>query len=219
MPFYNCTFTAKINLKGIPMSSNILTLKKHRPLLAILPLLLLTGLMLYASPADKVLGKFVKLVYLHASLIWATLLLFFAAIIFMIIGMFFNRTVLLEKGKRLFITGTCAWGANLCLSILSMLVIWGAIAWQEPRFKNMVTTLFILVIGIAIAYMIKSLKAKSSVYIISSIIVFYFWLSSTDLIHPPNAISNSPSFIIKLFTVGMTACFFIVGLLISEVTK
>jgi hypothetical protein len=184
--------------------------------LAICFLLSLVALLDYLAPSEKTLGVFIKLVDLHVSLIFATLLLFGTSLIIFCLGLLLKKENYLNKGKKIFITCVTAWALNLLLSMANMKLIWGAIAWQEPKFTMMVTMLFILIISLAIAMFFNTLKIKATIYSLSSIFVIGSLFFTSNVIHPSDAIRASNSLAIKLFPIFITFILFTVGLLISQ---
>lgn len=202
--------------QGLEMQNKRLSIKKANiRWFAIAFLIVSFIILIYLSPTEKTLGANVKLIYLHASMIWTALLLFIVSLVVLGVGLIQKKKKYLNKGKRIFITGSIALAINLALSMISMQIIWQKIAWQEPRFKNMVTAFFLLIICFALAAFFEKTEIKSSLYIIASLSVLLLIMISVNVIHPASAIRDSGSLAIKFFPLAMTGLLFTTGMLIS----
>lgn len=184
--------------------------------LIVCSLILLVAVLMFLSPTEKTLGANVKLVYLHFSLIFATLFLFGVSLVLFFSGLISKKENHLIRGNRIFTITTITWSVNLLFSMLIMKLIWGSIAWQEPKFTNMVTMFFVLMIGFTIAVFLNDIKSKSAVYSLASFIVVASMFFTTNVVHPKQPILGSASLAIKLFPVGMTIALIVIGILISQ---
>ncbi len=185
-------------------------------LYVIVALVIFSAIILLLSPKDIELGNKVKLVYLHSSLFWASLVMFAVSIIYFIVSIFTKNDNTFLSGFRLYITASVSLFIAGIISVTSMKVIWNYIAWQEDRFISLVISLFVLLIAISLASIFKNKVFTTTLYSFSALLVIYLWQTAKDVFHPPNAISLSNSAAIKLSTALLTVLLFIVGFLISR---
>ena len=166
-------------------------------------------IIIYFSPSEKTLGAYVKLIYFHAAFYWANLAIFASSAM---LSMF---SKVRDFSRRLYLVGASGWVVNVALSALSMKIIWGAVVFEEPRFRHAVAVLFIIIIAVALAYFFKNKNIRSALFSASVIAVFVFTFMATNVIHPAGAISGSSSLAIRMMPWLVAFCIFIIGLLIG----
>ncbi len=97
-------------------------------------LVLITGVVAWLSPRDRILGDLVKLIYVHGALIRVGMLTFAASGLLGALFLALPRPALLDWSQASARAAYVLWIFYWFSSILSMQLAWGGIAWSEPRF-------------------------------------------------------------------------------------
>lgn len=103
-------------------------------LITLMILALITGAVVWFSPADRVLGDLVKLIYVHGALIRVGVLAFAASGLLGAAFLALPRPGLLDWSQAAARAAIIVWILYWLSSLLSMQLAWGGIAWSEPRF-------------------------------------------------------------------------------------
>jgi hypothetical protein len=174
-----------------------------RPLVLALVLLALTLLLSLFGPAERSLGSNVRLVYLHGSWVWTSLLGLGAASLTGFVGLFFRKHRLQDWSKSLGQTGMLFWITYLPLSLWTMQANWNGLYLTEPRFK---IGLDYAVIGILLQVAILILRDPRLAGALNfSFGVALIWSISNaaEVMHPTSPIFSSESISIRLFFLGL----------------
>ena len=183
--------------------------------------ILLDALLLWAAPAERILGQVVKLVFLHGALIRSCSLGFLAAGLLALAWLVRRPNGLLGWITALQRANALMWSLYLLSSMVVTYLAWGElIAWGEPRVQS---TLYMTAL-LTLAFLAAELRPAPFVRALANLALAVgalYLIQSTGVIrHPLNPIGSSPSAVIRLSYAGIvlvtTACHAaIAGLLCS----
>lgn len=159
-------------------------------LLALVVILQATVLVL--SPNEKTLGWGIKPVYLHVSLTWTGMLLFFGATLLGLILLFTGRQPFASWQRRIFRTALVFYLVGFLISGYASWLNWGGIPWQEPKIQAAVN---VLVAGIGAWYLLEllgPLRLKALAGMIPFIFISLGSNSPRMVLHPDNPVTSSP---------------------------
>jgi hypothetical protein len=167
-------------------------------------LLIVAGLVFSAllivriSPVEETLGSSVRLVYLHGSLTWVAIITYTLA---GLLGLFH-----LLSGRKFFCcwsyafgrTSLLLWVINFLLSLVVMTLIWGKIAWNEPRIIMTTSILFFSLLFLLLSVTFDKPKLIAFFNLLMSIILWISLIKTKVVIHPQNPITSSSSLEIRV---------------------
>lgn len=158
------------------------------------------------APQEKVLGGYIKLIYLHAAVTWVGLILFAVTLIAGIANLAFKRPAP-NWVDGLFTNALYFWTASTLIGSVAAYLTWGEAWYLEPRTRMA----FIIFTAGAVAYVVAPMFKRSieRVATWSAVPTFaYIMLSTTGkLVHPNNAFTKSDSVEIKIFALIITLVF------------
>ena len=168
--------------------------KNHKPSIWIPVIIVLVAIVVVAvSPEEKSIAAGIKPVYVHVSLTWTAMLLFFATGLFSIYNLFSNSEKVIKWLQNIFLVALAFHFAGLIMSIVSSYVNWGGVRIGEARYQ---TVIYILIFGGIAWLMMKLIKIPriSSIFgLVPAIILI--WSSSNGQIglHPNDPVMNAPA--------------------------
>ena len=155
------------------------------------------------GPAEKTLGAYVRIVYLHGAWVWTALVAFVAAALLGLAGLLTGRRALHQWSRAAGRTGLTFWITYLPLSIWAMQTNWNGLFLAEPRFRlAVVFTLsgLLLQLGVTLLEDPAWASAANSLYAV----VLFFTLSQTrEVMHPASPIFGSGAWRIQLYYIGL----------------
>lgn len=163
---------------------------------------LLALILIWLTPEEKSLGSAIKLVFLHASLMWVAFGLVTIQGLLSLINLFSVKTKLsssfisltLNAGLILFLT-------TGLLGMVTAIITWGGVNWTEPRLFMLAQ---ILLVGLATAWlknMLSNNKLQNLICLIFTLIAWALVLKTELVMHPSNPIFTSASLTFKLIPV------------------
>lgn len=175
---------------------------KSLPLFATVAFLLALFL-IWLAPAEKSLGQAVKLVFLHAALMWVAFGLVTLQGLLSLISLLSPQKTTLGRFNASTLTASLIlFLATGLLGMYTAVVTWGGVNWTEPR-------LFMLAEILALGLIVLGLKTLLNTTLgtfVSLVFTFAVWflVIRTELVmHPANPIFSSNSLTFK--TVPVTA--------------
>jgi hypothetical protein len=169
------------------------------------------ALLTLASPAEKVLGAYARVVYLHGVWVWASLAAFTAAALTGLAGLLvaINRP---RRGAGLQLwsralgrTGLLFWITYLPISLWAMQTSWNGLYLAEPRFKLAVifsVTGLLLQIGVTL---LENPAWASAANLGYTILLFVALFNTKNVMHPPSPILSSDAGRIQLYFFALFA--------------
>lgn len=159
----------------------------------------------WLSPAEATLGQAVKLVYVHAALMWVA---FGLLSVGAILGLLF--IVLRRRSLSAWSYGSTATAVALLLTTgllgsLTAQVTWGGINWSEPRLLMLGEILLAGLAVLAVAGLSSSALLQSASNILFAIVAWTLLFRTELVIHPDSPIFSSESLAIKIFPLLITA--------------
>ena len=159
----------------------------------------------WLSPAEATLGQAVKLVYMHAALMWVAFgLLTLGAIL----GLLF--LVLKRRSLSAWSYGSTATAMALLLTTgllasLTAQITWGGMNWSEPRLLMLGEILLAGLAVLVVAGLSSSAALQSATNILFAIVAWGLLLRTELVMHPDSPIFKSESLAIKIFPLLITA--------------
>lgn len=172
------------------------------------------------APAERSLGSFVKLIYVHAAINWVGLALFSMA---GVLGLIY----LTAKNPRVFswlqasqATAILVWAFHSLLGVISMRIIWNEFVWREPRMLFAFMVLIVAAVGYLISHAVKDEMVISVLNVVIAVVVWGLLSTTGNILHPKAAIVGSGNLAIKLYAFLITLSLFASGLgLVSLIHK
>lgn len=165
----------------------------------------------WMSPAEATLGQAVKLVYVHAALMWVAFGILTIAGGTGLLYAFWRRSTLLAWSNGSVATAVGLLVFTGFLGLVTAKVTWGGISWSEPRLLMLGE---IILVGLVAA--LVALVSRPSIYVALVNLAFAgvaWWLliATERIIHPVSPIFSSESVTIKIFPLLITAGFAFAG--------
>lgn len=186
--------------------------------------LIVTGLLLWLTPAEKTLGSIIKVVFFHVALSHASLYAFYLSAFAGVITIFLiyknndSESAHLANLWSLYIgrVSLFVWAISVIISLWAMELAWGQIDLQEPL---TVFVIIVLVLGIGKELVISGARA---LYVSLANILFAIIITVTRphigrIMHPENPIGSSEVSIFKIMSTGLIFVTLITILLYSIV--
>lgn len=169
-------------------------------------------LLALGAPAEETLGQAVKLVYIHAALMWVAFgLLTLSGLLG---GLYFVRRsprVFSWSGASMIVAVALLLGTG-SLGLITAKITWGGVFWAEPRLMMLGQ---ILVIGIAAVFVARTVGESLPAAGAAAVAAAAAWvllLRTERVIHPVSPIFSSDSAAIKIFPLLITVCLAFAGL-------
>lgn len=167
-----------------------------------------------AAPAERSLGNFVKLIYVHAAVNWSGMMLLGLAGALGVAYLLTRNAIIFNWLRALQLAVIIIWTFHTILGAISMRIIWNEFVWAEPRMFFALAVLIVIVGGYLISLAGESETITAVANIVAVVIVFVLGLllATRNILHPKAAIVGSPDLAIKLFAFLITLSFLGSGL-------
>lgn len=155
----------------------------------------------FLAPAEKQLGEAVKLIYLHAGMVFVSLILVTCVGILGLLYLVTSKRIFFEWAKPTKVVTLIFWFAYLSSSLVAMKLTWGGIIWSEPRFILAVSIFLILLAIYLVSLTFHAPKIIASLNLLMGASTWILLSRVPAVMHPTsNPISSSGSSAIKLDT-------------------
>ncbi len=171
------------------------------------------------SPGEQTLGNSARLVYLHGALTWVGIMTYTFAAILGLASLLFNRNSPCQWSIAFGSTSLLFWTINFLLSLMVMTLIWGKIAWGEPRILMTTSVLFFSFLVFLVSIVFEKPRLIAFLNFLIGVVLWVLLIKTKLVIHPRNAIVNSPSFEIKLSSTAITLLLLAIAGLISVLLR
>lgn len=165
--------------------------------------LLTIGIFTTIGPAEHSLGTHIRVVYLHATWVWASLAAFLAAGVFGGLGLFTQRKSFHYWSRAFGRTGLIFWISYLPLSLWAMQSNWNGLFLAEPRWRMAlifaITGIF-LQVGLSL---VDKPNLTSGLNLCYFIALMFALQHTPNVMHPTSPILNSDAWRIQLFFFGL----------------
>lgn len=159
------------------------------------------GTAAYLSPAEQQLGDAAKLIYLHAGMVFVSMLLVSAVGILGLLYLITGKDIFFDWSKPTKVVTLIFWFVYLSSSILAMKLSWNTIVWDEPRFLLACSILLVLVAISLLSTIFDAKKVISGLNVTMGVLVWTLVSSVPAVMHPTSSpIRNSGSAAIKTGT-------------------
>lgn len=192
--------------------------EKKNSSIIIAALVLLAITIAWLAPAEQTLGNKVKLVYVHVGIIWTGLFMYSVAAVLSLYFLVTNRKKVFNWSFATEATALRFWGLHAVMGAISSKLIWGEIAWAEPR---MMITLIVLVSSIivySISGFIKNTDVTAIFNISMPLLILVLILKAGRIMHPINPVSGSSYLSIQISVGIITLLFILVAFLVTGMT-
>jgi hypothetical protein len=155
----------------------------------------------YLAPAEAQLGDAVKLIYLHAGMVFVSLILVTCVGILGLLYLITGKRIFFDWAKPTKIVTLVFWFTYLSSSVVAMQLTWGGIIWGEPRFILAVSIFLILLAIYLVSLTFHAPKIIASLNVLMGASTWILLSRVPAVMHPTsNPISSSGSLAIKLDT-------------------
>lgn len=177
---------------------------------------LLTLALAWIAPAEATLGEAVKLVYIHAALMWVGFGLLTISAGLGALYIIWRREGLLKWSKGGAVTGVALLLGTGLLGILTAKITWGGVFWAEPRLAMLGEILLVGLLAIGIGRFSASKTLCAATNIALGAVAWILVIRTERVIHPVSPIFTSESTAIKMFPLLITATLAFAGLQITR---
>lgn len=161
-------------------------------------LLAAIALVTWLSPADRVLGNLVKLVYLHGAIIQIALLTLVAAGLLGLAFLIWRRPAFVAWSQAVERTAFILWVLYVVTSAVSMARAWGGIAWFEPRWVFGLQMLVIIPVMQLAGLLLQDRRLVAGLNLAVALIMLFLRWRANLVLHPLDPIGASSSLAIKV---------------------
>jgi len=166
-------------------------------LLSLVILVAAIALVTWLSPADRVLGNLVKLVYLHGAIIQIALLALVAAGLLGLAFLVWPRPALVAWSQAVERAAFILWILYVVTSAVSMARAWGGIAWFEPRWVFGLQMLVIIPVMQLAGLLLQDPRLAAGLNLAVALIMLFLRWRANLVLHPLDPIGASSSLAIK----------------------
>lgn len=159
------------------------------------------------APEEAMLGRAIRIVYVHVSLTWIGMLALMVAGVLGIVVMVMNTPRLQLLMKIVGWVGFGFYTAGVGFSMIASDMSWGSVFFQEPRMAaalNMVATGLIVMIAVTFLSPSRFTGLLPPAY---AVLLLFSTFGAELVLHPRNPIKNSSSSAIQLTFLGMTVIY------------
>ena len=171
----------------------------------------------YLAPAEQSLGDAVKLVYLHAGLVFVSLILVTCVGVLGFLFLVTGKSVFFAWAKPTKVVTLIFWFVYLSSSLLTMKLAWGGIMWGEPKLLLAGSIFLILLAIFLVSLTFHAPKVIASLNLFMGASVWFLLSRVPAVMHPTSSpIRNSSSTFIKLDTL-LIFLFFLAAAVLSVI--
>jgi hypothetical protein len=159
----------------------------------------LVGLILLLMPAEKTIGRVIKIVYLHGALSRAGMLGFILAGLLGLAYLIRQDQILGRWSRALLISGWAFWSAHFMVSMPATRLTWGPwVAWGEPRVTMTLQVIAAGLLVILVTWLLKDMRFAAAANLLFAIAFALLAARTGVLRHPLDPIGSSPSGLLRL---------------------
>lgn len=159
------------------------------------------GVTAFLAPAEQQLGDAAKLIYLHAGMVFVSMLLVSAVGVLGLLHLLTGKELFFAWSKPAKIVTLIFWTTYLTSSIIAMKLSWNMIIWDEPRFLLACAILLVLFAISLLGTIFDAKKIISALNVTMGALVWVLVSSVPAVMHPTTSpIRNSGSSAIKTDT-------------------
>lgn len=163
-------------------------------------LAILLGVLLVLAPAEARLGHLIKLVYIHAALVWVGMMAFTLAGILGFTALVVRRPIWYQGTEAAANSALILWILYSLSAVLVTGLTWGQwIAWSEPRVR---VTASILAAAVLLALAVRLVRNADLTAVASILLGFASWIAverAEAIRHPVDPIGGSGSAAIQAY--------------------
>jgi hypothetical protein len=192
--------------------------EKKNSSIIIAALVILAVAIAWLAPAEQTLGDKVKLVYVHVGIIWTGLFMYVVSAVLSLYFLVTDRKKVFKWSFASEATALRFWGLHAVMGAVSSKLIWGEIAWAEPRMKITLIILVSSIIAYSISGLIKNTDVTSILNVGMPLLILLLILRAGRIMHPINPVSGSTYLSIQISVGTITLLFVLVAFLITGMT-
>ena len=170
-------------------------------------LLTASAVLAMLAPEEAMLGRAIRIVYVHVSLTWVGMIGLILAGVVGLVVLAINNPRLQSLMKIIGWVGFGFYTAGVGFSMIASDMSWGSVFFQEPRMAaalNMVATGLIVMITVTLLSPSRFTGLLPPVY---AVLLLLSTFGAELVLHPRNPIKNSSSSAIQLTFLGMTVIY------------
>jgi len=184
-----------------------------------LGLVFLLLFLVWLSPSEETLGSLIKLVYVHAAIVYAAFFTFMLAGVFGIIYIFTSQQKIYSWLSAFQRTAFLFWGIYFLSSIVLTYLAWGGVGWMEPRFQLAIQILVMVSLVFLFSLWLDKPKVTALLNVGLFLVIFYLTSTVQRIFHPSNPIGKSNSSTMKFFALSMASVCFLIALLTAYLLR
>ena len=188
-------------------------LKRENIPLAIAAAVVLAVVLAYMAPAEATLGEAVKLVYVHAALMWVGFGMLTLGGLAGLLSWFWRRGSALDWSYGFLYVGLGLLLATGVLGTVTAKITWGAVFWGEPRLAMLGEILAAGAVTVAAGKLSNSEILAAGGNLAFAAVAWVLVLRTELVIHPASPIFSSESAAIRVFPLLITVVLAAAGLL------
>ncbi len=174
----------------------------------------------YVAPAEQQLGEAVKLIYLHAGLVFVSMLLVTAVGLLGALFLLTGKKAFYDWARPTKTVTLIFWFTYLSSSLVAMRLTWGGIMWGEPRLLLAASIFLVLLAIFMVSLTFHAPKVIASLNVLMGGSAWFLLTRVPAVMHPTsNPIRNSSSSFIKLDTLLIFLFFLAAAVLSVILTK
>ncbi len=164
----------------------------------------LTAVLAWLAPTEATLGEAVKLVYVHAALMWVGFALVTGGGAAGALYALWRRDALIVWSSGMSVAGILLFLATGLLGMWTARVTWGAVFWGEPRMLMLGQILGSGLLATLAGRLSGSKIVVGAANLSLAVIAWVLVLRTERIIHPVSPIFSSDSTAIKVFPLLIT---------------
>lgn len=153
----------------------------------------------FFAPAEQQLGEAAKLIYLHAGMVFVSMLLVSFVGLLGLLHLLTGKDIFFYWARPAKIVTLIFWVVYLSFSIIAMRLSWNMIIWSEPRFLLAASILLVLAAIFLLGTIFDAKRIISGLNVLMGVLVWALVFSVPAVMHPTSGpIRNSGSMAIKI---------------------
>lgn len=159
------------------------------------------------APQERILGGYIRLIYIHAAVTWVALALFAASFISGATHLPAAEKAPARWADAFFGNALYFWGASSFIGSIAAYLTWGEAWYLEPRTRMAFIILALALVVFTAGPMIKREVLRVALQTAVSAVIFLMLALTGKLVHPNNAFLKSDSLEIKIFALVIMLVF------------
>lgn len=167
------------------------------------------------SPEEQTLGSMLRLVFVHAALMWVSFFMYTLAAVLSLLYLVGGKQSHFLWGESSVRTAMLILLVTGLLGLITAKITWGGIIWQEPRMAMLAKMLLASAFAFILSFVISK-KIIAVVNVLLGATIWWLLLGTQKIIHPNSPIFTSNSTAIKVFSLLIA---FVLGIMALQIAR